>query len=286
MFYRTEETKRGSGLPMPRTLASIVREIQGNAVLGVREFVFFDEEIFEEDHDLFVKLLTRIATLNLKVRFILAGNMTPQFISKDVALKLGEANVKQIVLRSRLIHRQTGYEYGSSLTQYEQCTRLLVSYGKYRARDGSIAAAHPIGLQNEDLGVVTERMIYLANIVGSVIPVPFQYGSTLHLLPTAIPALTHFRPFSPDELNGKLFLLARLSGKSFEDYSEVLRLATLLNHKLHSKTFAFLGDTLSAKLLRNTLKSKTWQPLEEAVNVGTHVQLPAITLNSVADFGG
>jgi len=119
------------------------------------------------------------------------------------------------------------------------------------------------GLPYEDLELVSERLIRLAHIVGSVILVPFQYVPGLHTGPLFDRVLAQNGHFTPEKFNSKLYLLATLSGKKFDEYMELTRLATLLNSKYRSKTFDFIGDSLAAKMFRESIRTEGWNPFRE-----------------------
>lgn len=240
-----------------------IKEIKDKAQLGVREFVFFDEEIRPSDRDAFGKLLDEIAAADLDVHFVLAGNASPSLIDRKLARKLRQAHVTQVYLRCDLQFGLGQNLYATSLTEYERCTEALISTGGFKRREGDLAAMLVVGIPFEDFEVTSERLIRLAHIVGSIILVPFQYVPSLHRGPHFDRALSQNGSLSPEKFNSKLFSLARLSGKSFEEYMELTRLASLLNSKYHSKTLDFLGQSMTAKMFRESIRNKSWNPFRE-----------------------
>ncbi len=258
-FYETPAIYPKSR-PRPRGLTNIVIEIKKKARIGIREFVFFDEEIRVEDRDQFGKLLDRIAEADLDVHFVLPGTISPRVITQDFARKLRRASFTQVYLRCDLDFTSDPIRYTTTLADYERCINALTKRGGFELTQGNIAAMLVAGMPYEDLDAVCERLVRLAHIAGSVILVPFQYVPGLHNGPLFDRALAQNGSFAPDRFNSKWFPLVRLSGKKLEEYFELIRLAALLNSKHWGKTFDFLGDGLAAKMFRESIRTEGWNP--------------------------
>jgi hypothetical protein len=58
------------------------------------------------------------------------------------------------------------------------------------------------------------------------------------------------------------FLVGRKRGTphATEEHAELHRLMALLNSRLHSKRFNYLGDSFAAKLFRNSIRERSWMP--------------------------
>jgi hypothetical protein len=58
------------------------------------------------------------------------------------------------------------------------------------------------------------------------------------------------------------FLVGRKRGTPHpsEEHAELHRLQALLNHRLHSKRFDYLGDSFAAQLFRNSIREKSFIP--------------------------
>ena len=278
-FYTCPGIHKPADKLMPRSPIEVIKEIKDKAQLGVREFVFFDEEIRPGDRDTFGKLLDEIAAADLDVHFVLAGNASPCLIDQNLARQLGRARVTQVYLRCDLRLGLSQNPYTTSLTEYERCTDALINTGGFKQREGNLAAMLVVGIPFEDLEAAGERLIRLAHIVGSVILVPFQYVPSLHRGPYFDRALSQDGSFSPEEFNSKLFLLARLSGKSFEEYMNLTRLAALLNSKYRSKTFDFLGQSMTARMFRESIRTKSWNPFRERGEFTPSLEVLPVAMN-------
>lgn len=259
-FYATANVSNGSRVSKPRAVTKIVKEIKDKIALGAHEFVFFDEEIRLEHRDHFAKLLDAIAEAELDAHFVLPGNISPRTITQDLSRKLRLARFTQIYLHCDLIYGLDSIQYATKLSEYERCVNALIKTGAVKAREGNVVAMLVAGFPYEDLEAVSERLIHLAHIVGSVTLVPIQYVPSFHTSQPFQRALTQNGHFTPEKFNSKLFPLARLSGKTLEEYLELTRLAVLLNSKYRSKTFDFLDDSIAARLFRESLRTAGWNP--------------------------
>lgn len=270
----------------PRPKEEILAEIIKKAELGVREFVFFDEEIHPDDQKAFGTLLDNIADANLKVHFVLQGNVSPTMVTPDLAQKMRRARITKVYLRCNLFQGPGGIIwYKDDLSDYESCVKALLEYEVVKPRQENLAAMLVVGLPEENLEEISERLIRLAHVVGSVILVPFQYVPSLHQGPRFERVLAQNGSFPPEKFNSKLYPLASSSNKPLEEYIELTRLMALLNSKYRSQTFDFLGDSLAAKLFQRSIKSEGWNPFSKSQPTSleeTHAQevipLHAITM--------
>ncbi|MCQ3972382.1 MAG: hypothetical protein DPW09_02925 [Anaerolineae bacterium] len=259
----------------PRPTEEILAEITKKAELGVREFVFFDEEICPDDQKTFGALLDNIADANLKVHFVLQGNVSPKMVTPDLAKKMRRARITKVYLRCNLFQGPDGtILYKDDLSDYENCVKALLEYEVVKPRQENLAAMLVVGLPEENLEEISERLIRLAHIVGSVILVPFQYVPGLHQGPRFERVLAQNGSFPPEKFNSKLYPLASLSNKPMEEHIELTRLMALLNSKYRSQTFDFLGDSFAAKLFQQSIKSEGWNPFSKAqpISLEAHEQ--------------
>ena len=262
-----------SGNQTPRPLAEILDEIKTNIELGVREFAFFDEEIKSEDMPIFIDFLNLVIKKGIKTRFVLLGNISAKNIDKKLAIKMKNAGVRKIYLKCNLNFNEKDY-FADSLEDYQKCMRHLIVDADYKLGTDDIAAMVVIGMPFEDLRTVTKRVINLAHIVRSVIPVPFQYVPSMHKsftfgLDASLKENNSMEKYiskylnSPEKLNGKIYPFAELSGYNFEEYMELTRLTALLNSKYRGATFDFLGDSFTAKKFRESIRTKGWDPFKD-----------------------
>ncbi|MGB8213062.1 MAG: hypothetical protein WCE68_05835 [Anaerolineales bacterium] len=238
-----------------------IADIQLKFQSGIKTFILFDDYIGIEQQELFEETLAKITELRLTgLKFIAPGNLSPRVINRRIANYLKTLNFQHVFLHDDIFHSLTQIEYHSNWLDYQNCIQFLHEAGFHRRTD-EIGAAVLIGLPHENLGELTQRIIKLASIAGSVHLVPYQFTP-------GTPDGAHYEMWLAERdgnydltnLNGRFFPLARLAGKSFEDYLELTRLVALLNSKFHSQTFDFLGDTLTASMARKGLSEGLWDP--------------------------
>lgn len=268
-FYYIDQ----EGKQIPRPTEALLNEIKTQTELGIFEFAFFDEEIKETDKPTFIDLLDLIIKSGIKAKFALLGNISAKTIDKKIAAKLKSAGFRKIYFRCNLDLNKKDY-FSDTLADYQKAMHFLTSNDKYRRGSDDISAMVIVGVPFEDLKAVTKRIISLAHIVGSVIPVPFQYVPANHNafsfgLDTSLNGNNPLIKFisqklnSPEKFNSKLYPFAEISGYHFEEYVELTRLATLLNSKYRGTTFDFLGNSFTAKRFRESIRTKGWDPFRD-----------------------
>lgn len=247
----------------PRDPTEIVSELVKKASLGVTEFAFFDEEIRIDHRAHFVELLKEISASEElhRVRFVVVGNMSPQLIDDEVATWIGRASFRQVYLKCDVTLHPNGVNYATDYRGYRDCVEALQRHAGFKRRHGDVTAMLLVGLPNEDIRAVTERLIKLSSIVGSVNLVQYQYSSGTSAGRLLAP-LTFRQNGNLDLvlLNSKLYPLARLNGKPYENYADLTRLAALLNSKYRSKTFDFLGNSMIAQAVQESFRTGGWDP--------------------------
>jgi hypothetical protein len=273
-FYSLD--RKGSKIVRP--LEDILGEIKSKISIGVLEFAFFDGEIESKDAAAFTELLDLVIKAKVKTKFVLPGNLSAGTINKKLAGKLKSAGFNKIYLHCNLDFNAKGDYFVDDLETYKKGMRHLIDDAEYKFRIDDIAAMVVTGVPLENLETVTRRLVNLSHIVGSVIPVAFQYVPKLHDKfsfgvdagkngHNPVRKYIHKELNSPEKLNSKLYPFAKLSGYEFEDYVELTRLATLLSSKYRGSTFDFLGDGFVAKKFRESVRTKGWDPFKESKDI-------------------
>lgn len=263
-----------------RAPQAIAEEVAAKARLGVTTFALFDDRLGPEHYQPLIEALQAIAALNLRqVRFVVPGGLSPCVVDHALAQWLRRAGFRQIYLHDDVLHGPNGIQRLTSLDEYARCVGALHEAG-YRPRTDEVGAAVLTGIPGEDLGALTEYLVQLASIVGSVHLVPYQYTpGTPEGKVYEDWLIRRDGHLDPTTLNAQLYPLARLAGASLEDYWELHRLAALLNAKFHSRTFDFLGDGLVARLVRTSLRQELWNPFRNRKPgpEGEQVPIPLMT---------
>ncbi len=286
-LYRPGRLPRFAGLPFLRRAQGpegglvvrepedIAKEVKGKAALGVTTFAFFDEWLGPEHREGLAAVLEKVGDLSLtKAGFVVIGNFSPRLVDTELAVLLRRAKFRQLSFHDDLEVAADGVERTASYDDYARSVQALRQAG-FRARTDQISAAMVAGFPSESIGGVVERLVRLASIVGSVNLVPYQYTPGKPEADRYAELVAGVQGFEdPAALNAQLYPLARQAGAAIEDYWELTRLAALLNSKYRSQTFDFLGSTLAAHLVRNSLALGRWDPAIRNPASGLPVLVP------------
>lgn len=260
-LYQPQSVTDHGTASAPRPPGDIASEIAHKAKLGVTEFAFFDDEIRVDQQEHFLETLDAIIKHDLDTRFVAVGNISPTFISGGVACRMGQAGYRQVFLKCDVTHSLEGAAYDTSYEVYRECTAALHREANLKPRSDQLTAMLLVGNPYENLEEVTERLVHLASIVGSVNLVQYQYSA-------GTPDGRMYEPLISQnnghkdltQLNCKLYPLARRTGNSYKDYVELTRLSALLNSKHRSGTFDFLSESIVGKAIQTSLREHGWDP--------------------------
>lgn len=259
----------------PRAPQAVAEEVKAKAELGVTSFAFFDDWLGPGHREPLAEALAAIAALDLRqVGFVAVGNFSPRLIDGDLARLLRQARFRHVHLHDDVAYTSSGAHHLSAEGDYARCVQALHNAG-FRPRTDEVGAGVLVGIPGEDLSAVAERLVRLASIVGSVNLVPYQYT----------PGTPQGKPFERllaqrngcldlTTLNAQLYPLARLCGATMEHYRELTRLAALLNAKYRSRTFDFLGNSLTARMVHACLGERLWDPFHRLPDARPDSEFP------------
>lgn len=246
---------------VPRLPAEVANDIAHKAELGVTEFAFFDEEIQLDQRDHFLEVLEAVIKHDLNVRFVAIGNISPLLIDDVVAHKMGQVGYRRVHLKCEVTHKRDGAVYDTPYEIHQACVAALHHEAGFKPRTDQLTAMLLVGNPYEDIEAVTERLIRLASIVGSVNLVQYQYSTGTAAGRMYESLISHDNGLLDlTALNCKLYPLARRTGTPYKHYVELTRLAALLNGKLRHKTFDFLDKGIVARAIQTGIRKRMWDP--------------------------
>jgi radical SAM superfamily enzyme YgiQ (UPF0313 family) len=112
------------------------------------------------------------------------------------------------------------------------------------------------GLPGERIDDVVKSTLFVAEIVGSIIPMLFTPVPSTALYQQY---LSYFQARGWDGdlhmLNGKLHPFLHLNEGSVNDYVDVQRFMYMLNAQYRSRSFQLFGDTAVAQAFRNNMRN-------------------------------
>ncbi|HVT11653.1 MAG TPA: hypothetical protein VHE55_05265 [Fimbriimonadaceae bacterium] len=132
----------------------------------------------------------------------------------------------------------------------------------YKRRTDTVTASLCIGRPGEDLRDRIEAVTLLNHHIGSTILWPYQP------LPSELPDQ------SLELQNGKLFPMREQNGLAYKDYAELVALNAVLNSRYRDCSFDFLGESLTARLLSESVSREAWNA-DESVKGSTVLPMRA-----------
>lgn len=187
---------------------------------------------------------------NLSVSLHAFGGIHPSALREDpdLAALLLRAGFKQLIFTDDRAIPFTPDDWETHLAELNEAIVCCCEAG-YRLRTDALVASACLGRPQENLVQVVSRIAELAHVAGSIISLPYQ--PTPAESPPGLPL---------EEANGRLYPFAEANGYRYNDYLDVIGLTAILNSKYRTKTFDFLGDSLVARLVRQSLVTESWRP--------------------------
>jgi len=187
---------------------------------------------------------------NLSISLHAFGGVHPSVLTEDpdLAALLLRTGFKQLIFTDDRAIPFAPDDWEIYLNELNEAIARCCEAG-YRLRTDALVASACLGRPQENLIQVVGRVAELAHVAGSIILLPYQPIPVES--PTGLPL---------EEANGRLYQFAEANGCSYKDYLDVIGLAAILNSKYRTKTFDFLGDSLTARLVRQSLVTESWRP--------------------------
>jgi hypothetical protein len=243
-----------------RTAQDLLADILTGSQHGITLFAFAEHGLAGDYPDLFASILQEvIARKPRRVAFTATGTIAPdELVAQPHLVKLmRQAGFRQLFFADDRALSTTAA--GEFVDVCHQAAALCQAAG-FRARSDELAAGICLGRSGEDLEERARLLTQASHALGSVVVWPYQ------------PTPAECADAELDDVNGKLFPLRHGNGATYRDYLNVLGLATVLNAKYREHTFDFLGDTLMARLFRDSLAREAWNPED---TLKGSLQLPA-----------
>ena len=132
----------------------------------------------------------------------------------------------------------------------------MVKRAGFRLRNLEVNAFVLYGLPEENIDTVVKTILFVSEIVGSIIPMLFTPVPTTRIFQDYLP---YFRRKGWDRdlhmLNGKLYPFLEINEGSVSDYIDLQRLMYTLNAHYRSRSFQIWGDTRVSAAFRDNLNN-------------------------------
>lgn len=244
-----------------RAADEIVEEVANGVERGMTLFAFAEHGVVGRHPDLFAAVLEGVLARRIKTLFVATGTLDPTELVANPALPalMRRAGFRQLFFADDR-HVPLGSAIDEHLEACKQAAALCHAAG-FRARTDELGGGVCLGRLGEDLGERARMITRVAHVLGSVVLWPYQ------------PAPAECPGVELDFVNGKLFPLRAENGATYRDYLNVQGIAVLMNAKYREHTFNFLGDSLVARMFRESLAREAWAP-DPAVKGGLRLPAP------------
>jgi hypothetical protein len=243
-----------------RSATEVVEDIMSASRQGITLFAFAEHGLAGRHPNLLASILEEIIVRKpRRVAFVSTGTLSPGELVAHPHLPglMRQAGFRQLFFAD---DRDVPFEQTNQFLHECAIAATLCHAAGFRARSDELGAGICLGRAGEDLDERARVLTAISHVLGSVVVWPYQ------------PASIEMPGADPEDMNGKLFPLRERNGATYRDYLNVLGLATVLNAKYREHTFDFLGDSMMARLFRDSLSREAWNP-EQAVKGS--LQLPA-----------
>ncbi len=242
-----------------RPPADIVAEMRDkHQRFGIKEFAFYADSLLGDHADNFQKTLELMVAEKLNFRLHAPEGLDTRRLSQSQRLVdlMKETNFQKIYLPLESIDDgfiQSLNRRHVRLEHFVQAVERCAAAG-FRLRNLEVNAFVLYGLPREKIDDVVQTIIFVSEIVGSIIPMLF----------TPVPSTKIYRDYLPyfqergwdknlQMLNGKLYPFLELNEGSLADYIDLQRLMFTLNAHYRSRSFRLFGDTRVSESFRRNL---------------------------------
>jgi len=225
---------------------------------GIRDFAFYADFLLWNWENNLAKVLERVVADQLPFRFYAPEGLDTRFLSQDPRLLelMKAAHFEKIYLPVESI--DDSYLRGLNrrhvrLQHFVKAAKMCEDAG-FRLRNLEVNAFVLYGLPGEKIDHVVRTIIFVSEVVGSIIPMLFAPVPSTVLYNQHLP---YFREHGWDRdlhmLNGKLYPFLEMNEGSLSDYVDLQRLMYMLNTHYRSRSFRLYGDTLVSRAFRTSL---------------------------------
>jgi len=141
------------------------------------------------------------------------------------------------------------------LDHFVKAVRMVERAG-FRMRNLEVNAFVLYGMPGETIDRVVKTILFISEIVGSIIPMLFTPVPTTQIFQDYLP---YFRQKGWDQdlhmLNGKLYPFLEINEGSVSDYIDLQRLMYTLNTHYRSQSFQIWGHTRVSAAFRDNLRN-------------------------------
>jgi len=228
---------------------------------GIRDFAFYADFLLWRFDQFFIPLLERVAnTENVNFRLYAPEGLDVSLLSQSQRLVdfLKKANFQKIYLPCESIddnYLKSLNRKHVKLEDFVKAAKMCEKAG-FDMRNLDVNAFVLYGLPEETVDRVVKTILFVSDIVGSIIPMLFTPVPSTQIYKQYLP---YFQSRGWDKdlhmLNGKLYPFVEMNEGSINDYVDMQRLMYTLNAHYRSESFQIFGDTKVAESFRDNIQN-------------------------------
>ncbi len=229
---------------------------------GIREFAFYADFLLYGFRDYLMKVLEALAKDKTKYHLYAPEGLDTKFLCQDERLLplMKEAGFVKIYLPVESIddtHLEMMNRRHVRLEHFVRSVQLCEKAG-FRLRNLEVNSFVLYGLPGEKIDSVVKTVMFVSEILGSIVPMLFTPVPTTGMYNQDRDYLIQVMGGNERDLhkiNGKLYpFLARNEG-SVKDYVDLQRLMFTLNAHYRSRSFQIFGDTKVSQAFRHNIRN-------------------------------
>jgi len=229
--------------------------------LGIRDFAFYADFLLWDYDKYFIPLLEMIAaTKDVQFRIYAPEGLDVRYLSQSQKLvdALKAAHLQKVYLPCESIDEEyvkTLNRKHVKLEHFVKAVKMCETAG-FPLRNMDVNAFLLYGLPGESVDRVVKSIMFVSEIVGSIIPMLFTPVPSSQLYQNLLPYIQE-RGWDRDlqMLNGKLFPFLEMNEGSVQDYVDMQRLMFTLNAHYRNNSFQLFGDTKVSAALRENVRN-------------------------------
>jgi len=244
-----------------RTPEDIIAEMRHKyETYGIRDFAFYADFLLWRFEGNFQRVLEMIVKEKLPFRLHAPEGFDVRSLSRSQRLVdlMKAAHFEKIYLPCESIDDEYVRSLNRQHVRLEHFVKAvsMVKRAGFRLRNLEVNAFVLYGLPEENIDTVVKTILFVSEIVGSIIPMLFTPVPTTRIFQDYLP---YFRRKGWDRdlhmLNGKLYPFLEINEGSVSDYIDLQRLMYTLNAHYRSRSFQIWGDTRVSAAFRDNLNN-------------------------------
>jgi len=257
---------------------------------GIRDFALYADFLLWRYKENFIPLLKRISEMkNPFFRLHAPEGLDVNLLSQSQELVdlLKTSHFQKVYLPCESIDDEYVKTFNRGhvkLDQFVNAAKMCEQAG-FNLRHVDVNAFVLYGLPGESVDRVVKTILFVSEIVGSIIPMLFTPVPSTKIYKQYLPFIKE-RGWDKDlhMLNGKLFPFLDMNDGSINDYVDMQRLMFMLNNRYRSQSFQVFGNSKVAAAFRDNIsngftdfveqhKNNMDQNIVHRGNVGNNIKL-------------